>query len=1182
MIEKIKPIIFLNKPIDRIEDDLIGITYHTSLVMSAIEKGGSLIAITGDFGTGKSSIINLLSKEIDCLPIALYHSIEKKHLSEFFKNGNRSKELFVSFNNNLINHLDNKKFQLFSSKRMSKNYGSLEFGLNIFKESYIYLILSILFFLLPNISTNLYNYNIINNSNIWLNLPRLIYPFSNYVSVGFLFIFLSLNNFLFSLWDSQGKREIDIDDIILLNIEIVEKLFKKKNYKKKIIISIEDLDRISNKNDIYDFLKLIYRLNEIYKSRFNDKKVIFIISIKDEKNLEDFCSYEKRELNTNINQKSKNNENFYPKIFDYNIELKPIHISDFRNITLNLLRSENNLITKIPGFEDLTVFPEGIHWLIQGENLSIREVKDRLNAFFELYNFLRFREDQGYVSVESCAIIIYLERKYPNDFLKFIKHNNESSLKLNKIYVNPFPILIQNSFNDELEYFLSRRKFGINPRMYFYRFPKYEYISSIEEELLIEKLSSAKEYDGIIETSIETVLKNTNGLKTVSSFLLNYYENKIIYPESIYFYKNLIEIAFRIDTTFLKESLSESYPITNQNISLVSNKLEKIFDNLIDLNLFQILSYYLEMQLNINTRLSKGIVNEEIFKFRAQNYKFIKISEDLKNFLYSIEFPSVSLLELKNANSVQFFIDTYNSDRLTKTLCDSYLEFLSNINVDKNTISLVENIVLEILNSGVEIDKNKLVQFLTKQKTVNVDLLNFVDNRNELDSKNTKNYIELVLNAKVYENSNFQFDNLAKYDLSDFKIYRTLSSLLLRNGYIERYIETLILNNDNLHIVDVERDTENIINILRTLYSKKSHLFYVFRNQVLKNYNLYLEYFIEIFREPFPSLNETEIPLINNYEVFFKLFSFNNLEFNKTAILEKFITDNNPSINNVELLFKKIIDYLNTRRFNDNISIELIKIISKRKHFYKNLDQYIIHGYIDACYRILGGSRLLEKLEVLKFIDILDTRLSFGNEEISREMKDIIIRLIENGRITKKTSELTKNIFLDHLFSLKDIRLLKETGDFTNYLTSKILRDDNEVISNINYAGLFTSIFLNTTNCRKKILSKIELMNLIIDSQGYSCLIDNEYVDYYNLSKDKNLIRYLIVDKVINDKEILELIRMQSIDEITSLIAYIFNDIEILQNIEISFVNSLLSYPVLSERRKYQYHSKYLRFNSQV
>ena len=74
-IQKLTPkVLFMNKPISEATADEIGVGVYVDYLESAIEKGADMIAIISGFGTGKSSLIELLKTK--------YHGWKKEKKQE--------------------------------------------------------------------------------------------------------------------------------------------------------------------------------------------------------------------------------------------------------------------------------------------------------------------------------------------------------------------------------------------------------------------------------------------------------------------------------------------------------------------------------------------------------------------------------------------------------------------------------------------------------------------------------------------------------------------------------------------------------------------------------------------------------------------------------------------------------------------------------------------------------------------------------------------------------------------------------------------------------------------------------------------------------------------------------------------------------------------------------------------
>lgn len=62
-LEAVKPLVLLNSPIRDISEDILGFQTHVDTLQAAINANAQMIAITSPFGTGKSSVTELLGAQ---------------------------------------------------------------------------------------------------------------------------------------------------------------------------------------------------------------------------------------------------------------------------------------------------------------------------------------------------------------------------------------------------------------------------------------------------------------------------------------------------------------------------------------------------------------------------------------------------------------------------------------------------------------------------------------------------------------------------------------------------------------------------------------------------------------------------------------------------------------------------------------------------------------------------------------------------------------------------------------------------------------------------------------------------------------------------------------------------------------------------------------------------------------
>ena len=281
----LKPIVFVNSPLENNNDDVIGLKPIIKSITEVISKGANIIGIIANYGSGKSSLIELLSKEKGfykhLISINMWDCLSKRLSSNDDNLTDTISNLTKSFLYQLASGHANRKgksnLAKYTNKRLSKKYGVISFC----TTSWILW----LFFGLSALTYALYL--VLNNSSIlWINnilgqstFDILMDLSPSFVVVSIILIIFGLRNttLVYSYWKNQIQNEPDINDIYEIYSNIAIKLYNRNKNKIKLII-IEDLDRISDKKVVFDFLRELYRFNSLLNKKLK-KKLFFIISI---------------------------------------------------------------------------------------------------------------------------------------------------------------------------------------------------------------------------------------------------------------------------------------------------------------------------------------------------------------------------------------------------------------------------------------------------------------------------------------------------------------------------------------------------------------------------------------------------------------------------------------------------------------------------------------------------------------------------------------------------------------------------------------------------------------------------------------------------------------------------------------------------------------------------------------
>jgi len=195
--------------------------------------------------------------------------------------------------------------------------------------------------------------------------------------------------------------------------EVFEKIIRKaggrwKIYGKsaKYIINVEDLDRVEDKKDVIEFLKLLYKYNNLLTEK-EKKQFIFVVSL----SMRNYAEMQEEKLRD--------------KIFDYIMVLRPLNLDMVIHMFENLLEEKEVRVRNSLGTTD----KKWQEWLIKGKAQEIRTIKSRFNNAMEILDELLISKERGEILLsddgwaldfKKCMIVSYLEDEYPLDTYYFV------------------------------------------------------------------------------------------------------------------------------------------------------------------------------------------------------------------------------------------------------------------------------------------------------------------------------------------------------------------------------------------------------------------------------------------------------------------------------------------------------------------------------------------------------------------------------------------------------------------------------------------------------------------------------------------------------------------------------------------------------------------------------------------
>lgn len=570
--EEVQPIVFVNKPISSVKDDAIGFSTQVDTICEAIDNGSTMIGLIADYGSGKSSMTELLCQKVKNdykkypkpIKVNMWDSIDKPDKPD--STSSEVTRLTKSFLYQLSKGKD--RFGFFSSyinRRLSKNHGNISFSVGSMKFWWLFVASAICYGIyLAASNENLCFAKLFPKASdeliSKLNWIPTVSPVFLVLAVFLLIIGVANTCVVFSHWKNQNSRETEMNDVFDLYERIIKRIrpkWARRNGKR--IVVIEDLDRIGHKSVIIGFMKELYRFQNVAK-KYSDR-FAFVVAVKPEDAL------------TQDKQEAGNSERVYSKLFDITVPLKPIHYDDYSAVLLKLINDDEekkSRLGKLIGREkiDKKTLPQEFGWLIVGENLTVRDIKDRLNHAIMIMMSRKGYSTKNSVKFEACTAVTYLESQYPSDYLKLIKHEQ----KFAEVMTASVPIIdkskeetesetikkLENKFDEvfiaagvsysadfkkDLCIMICRGVLDYDFRMYFYTYPAGSHVKTTEERKICDLLRMPNKYSDFseLDEAVATAYKNGN-----NDAVTEVIRGLSRYPQAILMNKTLIETAGEI------------------------------------------------------------------------------------------------------------------------------------------------------------------------------------------------------------------------------------------------------------------------------------------------------------------------------------------------------------------------------------------------------------------------------------------------------------------------------------------------------------------------------------------------------------------------------------------------------------------------------------------------------------
>lgn len=821
---------FQDYPVNDYKDDYVGFEEEVRMIEEGIESDSKILGLISEYGSGKSSIIELLKNDLD------EEKYDVVNINLLDPNGENEgleahKRMLLQLSNHRYSDKKNKKKLSYVTKRLNSNYKSIDISTTN-NLSLFFIILSFLFFIIKFLYSNgILSYINFLPSSKYSDLINVIKELCNLSGIiGFIILFITLikSDLICNYLKNDNIQNLNEFDLM----EISKKLISEN---KITILIIEDLDRLNNPNYIETFIK---EVNTYYKSMDNCK---FIIALTPE---------EFYQMSSDKKTTKRADSKYKP--FNMVIDLPNIKNSDYGVILNELLLSKKDVFQKYLNI-DIEQTLNNWAWISFGTNMNIRRLKHRINSVIHLYKTLSNRFPGKYIDLKTCIAVTYLKDEYENEYEQLI-NNKGGEFKL-KESIEKY--IKEDTTNESLSgiesdiYKLTKSGYiDYNCEMYCYNYSKHNKIFDVYEYKLVNALMYDRKLE-IDDLKIENIIeKNPKCVKDIINKRLSL---NVGLPLNIFESKAIINYFFKNEKEIVEIIYKELLPIDISHIKATANRINKIkgteFFN--EGNLKQYIEYESEqlqesgsiesinqIRLNLLDVINKPLIIKELY---CGNYSIITKEEmkkigDLSVVLELIDYDKI------NQNNISYIVEMIDElnkgikgekiikiiDSLKPEVIDYYFKnckSISKIKTSNKDDIFKENKNALNLTSLKEIEKliNNFDYSIEDLELMVIDLLN----SEQINISQYKDFVNLLPNVHMCTLKRIEHDDY------NFKTTELILNQFEKNKEYYGYVKFKTINDKKIPCNNKKYYTQ-----YEALYSNKNHLF----DEYIKTNITFLEY----------------------------------------------------------------------------------------------------------------------------------------------------------------------------------------------------------------------------------------------------------------------------------------------------------------------------------------------------
>ena len=1138
--------LYLNTPVEKHEDDIIGYDACANAIDNAIRKKAQMIAITSPFGAGKTSVIGLLKekryKKIKKIRRLYEKTIHVPMWSQLNHENISSTELHKHLVYQIAKEINAKK-GTYIRRRLSENYGLAKIHINKKRYLFYILIAAFLWFLGGLIKEQ---------KELFIEyFPR----YEDYISLfdaglkamGVLIAVFPIlkSEIIISTPKSEKNRKIEEDEIIdIYRNEVLQPyslfyLWIRHRY----IIVIEDLDRSDANKEVLEFLQ---ELRKYYMPEGQGKvkvrnKVIFIVNIKPESLL---VEEETQHMN--------NDDLIYAKLFDYVLNIRTINIDDYEAILDNLLRKEKDKFIRIGivdnDYKGKMTDISGMQWLIRGKKLSIRKIKHRINKAVVAYESLKERFGND-VSFEKCAVYAYLSTDYENElqlvddyaFEKLTEKRMKGEITREDCAME---LPGDNEFHDAICELVNSKHIDYNYRVYFYNHPKDSRIYTHDERMVQNAILYEDNYTDLNDAVKRLIENNSDIIKTsllrreklglkVSNAV---FSSDLLFGETVrYSYDSILDWVRNLD--YSKDKIEETIKTIIRALHLDSQRLyykgekpKALCDIWTSLDSSTPCVFEIRKSLCANFP-EEILLYKELFKSPHR-----PISDEEYKLL-----PFDKAIELVDADHVEYSMGNI------KEMLDAFEE--------QKEYSLYENKVQSILDKAIEKFKNPemahlLLRYMKKiQRLISkyeVVVAQNIDKKSISEDSVFLEYQALVNDMAGTELSIDTLDNISQLDYFIGYSEHIIDQLLDKEFYVDAIVMSMYCNRmvdyDNPSIVKAVEDYQDWLFEHKLFPAIRYHITYHVNNIMLYKF---------MFDKIYPCMTEKEFDNIKN-----KTDISDILQLLHTELIDKdfaILLVNYWNSTNItkEQAFQIIMFISIMQNETTHLCIESLDY-TKRIHYYafskqqkneikKNLETIMELNEIKGRITFMGLTRTADYDWISS-----DAAAIYENAELERMFIDSMNNCY-SGTITNRVLHFINNTRREYAFNEQIDEKLKINNMYKKYVESKILKDGLRGFTELETTDplwyVYVDLFINSSNSEimKCFSDDYEFLQITMKNKIYKEVSEIKRMYYASVKQDVDCLNDIVSGKYNNEYVITYLSKIYGFEDYWAAKAFIDN-----------------------------------------